>query len=171
MRIGPFKGFAIDLHGGYAMANNWLMPEVIPDITIFHAIKRRGGIAGATLSYENSRWGHASVTYDRALTSDGVSSGYYLWADRAMADFRAELTATPITPLAVTVRYHARNGRHVSDTNLHTISALDASASYSLNNRWGFFLELNNLLCKRYYMLGNVESQGFNGMAGFTCKF
>lgn len=186
---GPFRGAYAELFGGYAIANDWLMPLGFPACgfgpTLFKAIDMRGWHAGVRLGYKYKNLGEARISAEAAPQS--YDRGYYLWRDRAKYVIKAEVTARPIDRLDVGVSYELRARRALLDRtmvvdgvylynqefgfNLGNVSLLNIHGAYQLTKQLSVSLNLENLLNRRVSTLGLVESQGITGLAGVSYKF
>lgn len=186
---GPLHGAYAELFGGYAIANDWLMPLGFPGMgfapTLFKAIDMRGWHAGIRLGYKYKNLGEASVSAETA--PQDYDRGYYMWRDRAKYVIKAEVKARPIDRLDVGVSYELRARRAMIDRrmmidgiyiynqnyryNLGNISNLSINGTYSLTKQLSVSLNLENLLNRRVNTLGLVESQGITGLAGVSYKF
>lgn len=191
VRFGPLHGAYIEAFGGWATANDWLMPigelataEYTP--SSFKAVNIKGWHAGVALGYKHryfdfkAKGEMAPSSYDR---------GYYLWRDRARYVVSASVTARPIAGLTVDVDYSLRCRRSIIDRsftidaltgerfetesrfNLGNLSSLNLGGAYDFTRQFTVFLRLENLLNHRYTTLGLVEAQGFTGLAGVAYKF
>lgn len=187
MNIGPFAGFSAKLFGGYAIANDWLMPQLTTlsdksgtqsiDISNFGAYDLKGWHAGIALDYD---W--------RSIVKTGVSAefapqkpdkGYYLWRDRAKYVIKAYVEACPFKKLSAGVGYELRGKRcnyafdqsEYDAIELKSVNNLYANASYSLNEAFTIFARGENLLNKRYYLISDIYAQGIKGLVGVSYKF
>lgn len=188
--IGPFYGAYIDLFGGYAKANDWLMPVAtygfFPGGQVFEPADISGWHAGAAIGYDYRKILSARVSYETA--SNDQDRCYYQWRDRARHVVNAELKVRPITPLLITLNWEFRAGRRMFGyteypvqgnittfetyaTRLGTVSTLNLSAGYSVTEALTVFINGENLLNRRYTHLGDRYSQGITAMIGAALKF
>lgn len=187
MNIGPFAGFSARIFGGYAVANDWLMPQMTylqtkmgeqaVMMTNFGAYDLKGWHAGLGLSYSWRSIVKAEVSAE--IAPQKPDRGYYQWRDRAKQVIKAGVEARPISQLKVGVGYELRNkrcnyfynGDEYLAINLKSVSNLSVNASYELNNAFTIFARCQNLLNKRYYLVTDIEAQGVNGLVGVSYKF
>lgn len=191
LRIGPFAGASIEIFGGYAIANDWLMPcSTTESAGVFREFDIKGWRAGAAVSYVNARWGSARLSYECAPHSETRS--WYIWRDRASRVVTANLTVTPISKLSLDLEYQFRSGRRLFNEvvaplieeypdmgyaggyvkePLGIVSTLNLGATYSLTRKFSVFVRGENLLNRRYRHIGLVESQGVTALLGITYKF
>lgn len=166
--IGPFRGAYVELFGGYARANDWLLPVggmmngcVTEDI--------RGWHAGAAIGFRYNSLLDFRTSFEAAPSAgDKGNRGYYLWRDLATKVVEASLTVRPIKPLGIDLGYQFRSGRFNS---LGTVSDLSAGASWRFSQQLTAFLRGENLMNRSYMMLGGVAAQGIHGTVGAAYKF
>ncbi|MGN0224344.1 MAG: hypothetical protein ACI4AM_10030 [Muribaculaceae bacterium] len=186
MRVGPFKGFAIEVFGGYDKVDNYLMPDLymlhftasgyegvtIDPLAAFAPEDIKGWHAGVNFTY-TSRLFDANLGVE-AAPSDG-DEAYYLRRDRAQYVFTAGVQARPIDKLEVGVGYEFRNhrlGYYVYGTeHLGCVSDLTLNASYRLTPQLSLFANLDNLLCRRYQVVPGLLSQSLCGLVGASIRF
>lgn len=197
-RVGPFKGFALNLSATYAAADDWLMPgEPFGGDLVFQHNKIRGWKfrAAAEYSYSNI----ASLALSGSLNpqkDDDVESGFYTDRDRAKYIFDAQLTVHPLSQLDIMAGYELRAGRNIryrrylgdwcgtSGTNdylsentyfycesLENIANLRVGASWRFTPAFTVFLRADNLLGRKTPLLSLLPGQGVHGLAGIAYKF
>jgi hypothetical protein len=184
INIGPFKGASLELRGGYAKANNWLMPTystwascangLVADITAFQGVNIKGWHAGATLSYAYRDLVKVHASYD--VAPQKYDRGYYLWRDRAKYVIGAGLEVTPIKPLSINLDYEYRAKRQTYTAayeamRLGNVNNLSLGAAYKFNETVSVFANAENLFCHRYDILYGLQSQGIKGLIGVAVKF
>lgn len=174
--FGPFKGMSVEVSWLYAAANDWLMPVALEDgLTIFTPAKMRGYRLRGAIGYRYGTKVELKVAYEMA--PQGPSRGYYLWRDRARNVVSADLRFTPIRQLDVTAGWEYRQGRAEICPNsgeslsLGAISNFKVGGLYRITDRWSAFVRGENLLCRRYLLIGGVPSQGITGLLGATYEF
>lgn len=185
--VGPFFGASLEFFGGYAKADDWLMPVSGADYiggAVFDRVDLSAWHLGAAIGYDYRKTISARVSYETAPNS--YEHSLYEWRDRARHVVNAELKVRPVTPLQVTLGWEFRAGRHsyfmdntISDLNVYTpvaeslgcVSNLSLGASYSVSGPLTIFARGENLLNRRYYHIGDRYSQGLNFMIGASLKF
>ncbi len=179
INIGPFTGFSARIFGGYAVANDWLMPTVTRDandyLLAYAPYDLKGWHAGVGLGYE-CRFVKADVSAETA--SHNGDKAYYLWRDRAKYVLRGAVDVRPIEALTVGVSYELRSGRNYCDDwsgfneiDLRSVSNLGLKASYTFTPAFTVFANVENLLNHRYYQTVGIEAQGLKGLVGVAYKF
>lgn len=186
LNIGPFKGFSARLFGGFAKANDWLMPQFTvlqsrDDLLTFSgtnygAYDLKGWHAGIGLSYQWRSIVKADVSAETA--SNGSDKAFYLWRDRAKYVINASVEVRPISALKLAAGYELRTDRHNYYTemidyaiDLKSVSDLRFEASYDINDALTIFARGENLLNRRYNIVSDIQSQGIRGLVGAAYKF
>lgn len=194
LTVGPFFGASLELVGGYAKANSWLMPTLAPKLqggAVFESVDLSAFRFGAAFNYEYRRLLSLRLSYEGAPNDYGRS--YFAWRDRARHVVGAELKLRPAKPLLITAGWEFRAGRriyetvseivgdpqaeiplvnhHVNAVGLGCVSSLGIGAGYSVNDRLTVFLRGENLLARHYYHIGFRYSQGPYGLIGASLKF
>lgn len=191
--IGPFRGFHFDLYGGYAIANDWLMPAFMDDsrICLFEQIDMKGWRVGAALGYKYNDIVELKASFEAAPQK--YDRGYYLWRDRAKNVLDASLRVTPISALDITAGFELRTKRAMwsvypdvdlsdpgninwdeyqpTEVSLGNMSNLKLGALYRIDSQWSAFVRGENLLNKKCLLPGNIPMQGLTGLVGVTYKF
>lgn len=174
--FGPVKGASVEVSWQYAAANDWLMPVTMEDgLTIFTPTKMRGYKLHAGVSYQYGTTVEVRTAYEMA--PQGPSRGFYLWRDRAKHAVSADVKVTPTAPLDIFAGWEYREGRAQicpntgAEQNLGMISNLKVGALYRITPQWSAFVRGENLLCRRYMLIGGVPAQSITGLIGATYKF
>lgn len=190
LTFGPFHGASIELFGGYAAANDWLMPNVMTDsefntnglvASYFTPTDLRAFHYGMRLAWKYNDRIEASVKYSGAPGSERHS--YYLNPDRAKHILDIAAKVKPIDRLTVEASYQLRAGRSIYPThaqelvdgdnkcNLHNMSTLNLGADYEVSDQLNVFLRFENLLCRQALMVNLHEQQSLHGLFGVAYKF
>ncbi len=200
MNIGPFSGFSARIFGGYAVANDWLMPQSttmfengeppldcgpnfdcgpqrLYSFTNFGYYDLKSWHAGVGLSYEWRSVVKVNATAETA--PNDADKSYYLWRDRAKYVINASIEVRPVKALKIGVGYELRAGRRNYASNdigavalrLANVSNLGVNASYDINESITVFARGENILNRRYELVTDIEAQGVKGLIGATYKF
>lgn len=184
MNIGPFTGFSAKIFGGYAAANDWLMPQYayLPlstwtGFTNFGYYNLKSWHAGVGLSYDWRSKVKVNATAETA--PNDVDKSYYLWRDRAKYVVSADIEVRPVEALKIAVGYELRACRRNYAWNTLTYEAIDlgnvsnlsVDASYAVNDAFTVFARGENLLNRRYNLITDIEAQGTKGLVGVSYKF
>ena len=186
VNVGPLAGFTLKLWAGWSKANNWLMPNLIDNITVndnlntFDSQSIEGWHYGAEARYAH-RYFEIYTGIEGAQSSHDY--GYYLWRDRAKLAFKAGVSVKPIAKLQIDADFSLRTSRK-SFTNsiedgiewytpidLGNANNLSLGGRYAVTPALSVFLRMENMLGKRYMLIPNIESQGFHGLLGAEFKF
>ena len=188
--IGPFLGANLEFFGGYAKANDWLMPvsgDGYLGGAVFDRVDLSAWHVGAALGYEYRKILSARISYETAPHS--YDHSFYEWRDRARHVVDASLKVRPIEPLQLTLGWQFRAGRRdyfmtdnlssPSDIALYTpqarslgcVSNLSLGASYTVSEPLTIFVRGENLLNRHYLHIGDRYSQGINFLIGASLKF
>lgn len=185
INIGPFSGFSAKIFGGYAQANDWLMPQLIfTDVnagittTNYGSYDLKGWHAGVALAYD---WqSKVKATLSAETASNDCDKAYYLWRDRAKYVINAGIEVRPISPLSIAIGYELRTGRHnycgypsqaENLLKLHSLSNLSLSASYRLTDAWTVSLRGENLLNHHYNLVTDIQARPIHALASISYKF
>lgn len=194
LTFGPFYGASVKLFGGYAVANDWLMPDVLSGAagpnpssnrlyygSMFNAVDLRAVHYGAEFAWKYNKNIEASVKYDGAPGS--YRHSYYLNRDRARHVLEAKASVTPISPLTIDAAFTLRAGRSLytiwgTETgaepvkyDLHNANSLDLGATWRFTDQISAFVRVENILGRRAYMYNMLEQQGVHGLIGAAIKF
>jgi outer membrane cobalamin receptor len=95
---------------------------------------------------------------------------------RPEMEFNTGITLHPAGNLTLGLDYYLAAGRktYVSgtgDEKMKNINELNVTGSYTINDTFGAYLKLNNLLFQEYELFYGYPLQGFNVMAGITIHF
>ncbi|WP_217938816.1 TonB-dependent receptor [Duncaniella muris] len=189
--VGPFFGAYLEFFGGYAKANDWLMPVVADSYlggAVFDRIDLSAWHGGAAVGYDYRKQLSARISYETA--PNDYDNSFYEWRDRARHVVNAELKLRPLTPLQITLGWQFRAGRRcygmadnlsgaTGDLQIYSpqarslgcVSDLSLGASYAATDALSIFAGGENLLNRRYYRIGDRYSQGIRFMIGASLKF
>lgn len=193
LRIGPFRGAAVNLSAHYAVANDWLMPyaEEMGVVAFAHTDVRGWQFnALATYSYRDLATLHLSGTIS-PVADDKVTRCYYTNLDHARYILDTELTLHPLKPLDIMVGYELRACRsmrwsaeglvfdydvsfpvsHDYKLPLDNLANLRVGASWRFTPAFTAFLRLDNILNRTTESYSLIPGQGFKGLAGIAYKF
>ncbi len=176
--IGTWKGFSLEILGGYAVANDWLMPvDMMQGCCGFSQVNLKGWHFGVVATYEYRDLAKLKVGYETAPQK--FNRGYYLWRDRARHVVDASLTVTPVKALDITLGYELRADRKIMNPanveshawNLGDVDNLSLGGLYRFTPQFSLFARLENMLNSKHMIIGDIPAQGFTGLVGFGYKF
>lgn len=198
LAFGPFYGASVELFGGYAIANDWLMPDAAditdrtgivsiddPERMVFSAmynpVDLRAAHYGAKFSWKYNKNIEASVKYTGAPGS--YKHSYYLNRDRAKHIIEAKASVTPVSQLTIDASFELRAGRSLYSHwgmmpgekplryDLLNSNSLNIGANYRVFDWLSVFARVENILGRRAYMFNLLEQQGVKGLVGAAVKF
>lgn len=172
--VGPWHGAYVELFGGYAKADDWLMPCYLDQTNFYIPTDISGWHDGVEIGYNYRNIVDFSIRYETA--SQDMNKGYYLWRDRAKDVVDISLQVSPINALDVTLGYEIRKDRYcVSDDkdvyDLGDAENLSLGANYRLSEEFSVFGIVENLLNSEYLLNGNIPAQSIYGLVGVNYKF
>ncbi len=180
LNIGTWKGLSVELFGGYAVANDWLMPfgNRLYEYCAFTRVDIKGWHIGAAMNYRYRDLAEMRVSYEAAPNKH--DKGYYLWRDRAGYVIDASLSLHPVEKLDVTVGYGLRAKRKMTsgveewllpDVSLGNMENLNIGALYRVDRKLSVFARLENILDNKCMLIEDIPAQGFTGLVGVGYKF
>lgn len=200
LKIGPFSGFYARPFIAYGVFKNELFPFIdevyIPDgiagtvrsiispYVFMQKLDIKGWKAGLELGYKYNDLIDLNVTVEGAKQDN--DKGYVTGLDRAKLVANAQVTVTPIKPLAVTVGYEMRSKRAYYSrfevkgappvvtwrkSDLRDVSNLKLQASYQVNDKLAVFVHGNNLFNQHWDEFMGIGSQKLSAMAGINVVF
>lgn len=188
--FGPFFGGTVELFGGYAKADDWLMPVVgaiYPAGGVWQSLDLRGYRYGVRIGYDNGHTFALNASYEGAPSKS--NRAWYENRDRARHIVSAEMRLRPIEKLNLTLGYEFRAGRSCymyddetvdmagfevypcSRVSLGAVSNLKLGIGVEASDRCTVFLRGENLLARKSCYIGGRPMQGINGMIGAALKF
>lgn len=186
--FGPWRGEYLEIFGGYAKANDWLMPNYTNNIAHFSEVDIDGWHIGVAAGYNYRDIIEGRVSYETA--PQDYDKGYYLWRDRARYVVNASLRITPIKPLDITIEYELRGKRRIEDEfyidrsemnmppvvnhsvyKLDHLDRLSVGALYRFTPQLSAFGRIENLFNNDYELIGRIPSQGIMVLLGGSYKF
>lgn len=197
VRVGSYKGFYAEIMASYAIANDWVMPQmeslvgapIVPSggynmIAEFATEDIKGYKLRGSVGYNWKNIVEVKTSIDFA--PQDFDKGYYQWRDRAKTVVEAQLCVRPIKPLDIEVGWEYRGSRAINSItteissyptpkktlrSLGSVNNLTVGALYRINSQWSAFLKGENLLNHHSLMIGGMPSQGITGLIGVTYKF
>lgn len=187
--VGPFRGAYLELEGGYARANDWLMPldGFTPqgEGVYFSGNDMKAWHGSAALGW-NSRY--VSVRTSCLFSPSSLDKAYYINRDRAAYVFDASVSVRPVKSLEIKAGYSLRACRAAYGydrydfsegmtvftpvrRNLGNAADLSLEANYSITPKVSAFVTASNLLNRSYLLLGDRPAQGLTALVGVEFKF
>ncbi len=195
IRLGSFGGFTADLHGGYAATRGAMRPSIL----YMTPVNVSGWTAGIEMSYRGYLPVELRFAAD-CYAAGSVSSGFADVPDGAKATLDASAIWHVNSAIDVRATYSLRACRRYvifdyeanifgnSDTrsaadyfdpyapirssgDLGNVSDLGLRADWRVTEKLSTFAQVDNLLCRRYYLLPFIASPRIHGMIGATLRF
>ncbi|MDR0750344.1 MAG: TonB-dependent receptor [Tannerellaceae bacterium] len=192
LKSGVAPGFRFNLFGGYKATDK--------DYFFIPSLHYRGfGNVSNTLSLNSKRlqagldmaYAYRKVfeimlkgVYNKwsVEKKEDLFSGYnipvleYNAYGRPEMEFNTGITVRPIDNLTLALDYYLATGRKmyvpgIGNEKMKNINELNVTGSYTINDTFGAYIKLNNLLFQKYELLYGYPLQGFNAMAGITIHF
>lgn len=188
--FGPFFGGTVELFGGYAKADDQLMPVVggiYPAGGVWESVDVKGYRYGARIGYDNGRTFSISASYEGSPSK--WNRAWYENRDRARHIVSAQLKLRPVDKLNVTLGYEFRGGRScymyddetvdmagfdvypMERVSLGAVSNLSLGIGVAPTDRLTVFVRGENLMGRKSLYIGGRPMQGINGMIGAALKF
>lgn len=191
MVFGPFFGATVELFGGYAKADDYLMPvagDIYPAGAVWQSLDVKGYHYGVRFGYDNGKTFALNASYEGSPSK--YNKVWYEHRDRARHVVNAEMRLRPVCRLQLTVGYELRAGRacYAYDedatadvaaydvyvpqrVSLGAVSNLTFGAGYSATDNFTLFVRGENLLGRKARYIGGRPMQNIHGMIGAALKF
>lgn len=188
--LTPVSGLRLSGYGRYAIVRGQLIPLVLVSSTyrmssLYDRANVNGWMIGAEAEYSFSDLFTAGARAQMA-GSDNDFVSWHTWHDGARYVAGGYISACPISPLEVKVGIDVRAQRKCAVINyskgnadpdnpeietLRRLTDLTISARYDIDSRLSAFITGENLLNKRWMMVGGMPARGIHGIFGATYKF
>ena len=91
-------------------------------------------------------------------------------------ELNAGITIRPIDKLAVALDYYLATGRSTQlygegEYKMNNINELNLTATYTLNDTFGFYVKANNLLAQKYELYYGYPRQRLSAQVGVNINF
>lgn len=186
LKGGPWRGFSIEIFGGYNFANDWLMPEFIAtDVVAFMPVDLRAWNIGGAIEAKIGDLLTAKAKY--TLNPGDYNHASYLNPDRAKQVVDVQLTVTPIDKLEIVGGFEWRHGRSIyahlpvlaegdysfehQQITLRNSNNLSLGARYAVFDWLSVFANVENIINNRAYEVWLHQQQGVKGLVGVAVKF
>lgn len=180
LRLGSFEGVTADIHAGYAATRNALRPAFADQIgfpAIMTPVRVSGWKAGIDIRYRGTLPVEAHFAAD--AYASGADSGFDYIPDAAKATIDAAILCHIRADIDLSIKYKLRACRsYVYETSygrsmvdLGNIADLGIRADWKFDERISTFLIVDNLLCRRHFVMPDIASPRLNGLIGATLRF
>jgi len=198
IKSGIVPGFWFNVFGGYKLTKGdyFLLPGYVvapgyaedrfSSLSILGDMDTKLFFGGAQLKYSYQKFFdiHLKGVYNHwttdfgdswqgGLNDEGTTFG------RPKMELTARITVRPIDKVALDLNYYLGTDRYttkalignVNELKVDNINDLNLTASYRLNDTFGFYVKLNNLLFQKYELYYGYPVQGFTAMGGININF
>lgn len=182
IRSGVAPGFWFDIFGGYQITNNELffVPFYTPEKDAFSYL---------SILQDNVKkaFGGVQVKYSyQQLFDINLKGVYNAWSvsnleevyGKPKMEINAGITVRPIQKLTASLDYYLATGRKTflgyeggSSQDMKNINELNLTGNYTINDTFGAYLKLNNILFQKYELYYGYPMQGFSAMVGVNINF
>lgn len=192
VKSGVAPGFWFDVFGGYKITKNevFFIPKADLGTNYFNTSYGFGNVSEALQLDADQVFVGANLKYSyQQLVDFNLKGVYNHWKIKGKespeTDYKAygkpemEITAgvtvRPIERLSASLDYYLATGRQtlLYNTNykMKNINELNLTGTYTLNDTFGFYLKLNNVLFQKYEVLYGYPLQSFSAMVGVNINF
>lgn len=192
IRSGIAPGFWFDVFGGYKITKNdvFFMPStIIPPsgefLQVCNTFQPNSDhlFVGANLKYSYQQLFDINLkgVYNnwKVKTGDKLYDEQYEYKayGKPEMEFTAGITVRPISNVTASLDYYLATGRYTSLYGYATlkkmknINELNLTGTYTLNDTFGLYLKLNNVLFQKYELYYGYPLQSFSAMIGVNINF
>ena len=191
LKCGAAPGFWFDVFAGYAatsndyyfMAYNPLMQDQFNYIVTRSDIDSKRFYVGADLKYSYQKLLdiHLKGVYNNWTMNQGDS---YVGGTpnheidpigKPEMELTAGITLRPVDRVSASLDYYLATGRNAevfgTVEEMDNINELNLTGAYTLNDTFGLYLKLNNVLCQKYELYYGYPMQSFSAMIGVNINF
>lgn len=189
IKSGVAQGFWFDVYGGYKITNNdlfftpspWLREEdTFANVSNAFQDDANHLFIGANLKYSyqqlfdiNLKGVYNHWKIDSQLDGGG-DIGFRAYGKPEM-ELTAGVTVRPINQITASLDYYLATGRYtvgqVGNEKMKNINELNLTGTYTLNDTFGLYLKLNNVLFQKYELYYGYPMQSFSAMIGININF
>lgn len=187
LRSGVAPGFWFDVFGGYKITNDEVF--FTPNLLL---TKKFANTSNALQANAKQAFGGISLKYSYQqlfdITLKGVYNNWnvenkedengtfdYKAYGKPEMELNAGITVRPIKNVSASLDYYLATGRYALVTGenekMNNINELNLTGSYTLNDTFGLYLKLNNVLCQKYELYYGYPMQSFSAMVGVNINF
>ena len=194
IKSGVAPGFWFDVFAGYKMTSDDVL--FIPHFATLenefgnfsHAMDNINTtllFVGANLKYNYQQLFELSLkgvynSWKAKYGDDWVGVGdnkelAHAWGKPEM-ELNAGVTVRPIDKLAIALDYYLATGRYTQfygtyEYKMNNINELNLTATYTLNDTFGFYVKANNLLAQKYELYYGYPMQRLSAQVGVNINF
>lgn len=175
------KGLKADVFARYAATRCAMRPASMSanaaDIAFMAPANVSGWQAGVDISWHDEL--PVEIHAGARLNAAGAASGFNDIPDGAKAILNAGASVCVGTNISIRTDYSLRACRRylllsdesAADAAMPNLSDLSAGATWRLNPRLNIFVSIENILCRRQYLLPGLPSARLSGLLGAAYRF
>lgn len=194
IKSGVAPGFWFDVFGGYRITSDdyFFVPNLYNTTDNFgnfsipaNLMDSKQLFVGANLKYSYQQLFEISLkgvynNWDVEYSKDRPSAGFLSTDPEAYGmpemEITAGITVRPIKNLSASLDYYLATGRKTildvaNDTKMNNINELNLTGAYNINDTFGLYLKLNNVLFQKYELYYGYPLQKFSAMVGVNINF
>jgi len=191
LKSGVAPGFWFDIFGGYKVMSDdfFFMPNIAylendfgSRYNIMDNIDTKLLFVGLNLKYNYQKWFDINLkgvynhwTADLGDEWDGTNNTEIKAYGRPKMEVNAGINIRPIDKVSIALDYYLATGRYsthtLDDIKMKNINELNITGAYDINETFGAYVKLNNVLFQKYEMYYGYPLQKFSAMAGININF
>ena len=192
IKSGVAPGFWFDVFAGYKMTSDDVLfipqfadlengfgnfSQAVPNVDT------KLLFVGANLKYSYQQlfeltlkgvYNNWKATYGEEWVGVADNDLPHAWGKPEM-ELNAGITVRPIDKLAVALDYYLATGRYTQwyteEYKMNNINELNLTATYTLNDTFGFYVKANNLLAQKYELYYGYPMQRLSAQVGVNINF
>ncbi len=180
LKSGIAPGFWFNIFAGYKITDDdlFFLQDYFStwgNVSVPIAMNSKVFKAGIELKYSYQKYidAYFKTVYNNWSVSSKVAEDYdELKAyGKPKLQIMTGLQVKPISPLSISLDYYLGSGREYEQEDLKNISELNLTGTYTINDTFGVYLKVNNLLNSKYDLLYGYPVQGISIMGGVNINF
>ncbi|WP_304958641.1 TonB-dependent receptor [uncultured Parabacteroides sp.] len=182
IRSGVAPGFWFDVFGGYKITSDevffapnltYLTDDIFANTSKALQANAKHAFGGVNLKYSYQQIFDINVkgVYNNWNVDDlGAAYG------KPEMEVTAGVTVRPISQVTASLDYYLATGRKAylgtpEGEKMNNINELNLTGAYTLNDTFGLYLKLNNVLFQKYELYYGYPMQSFSAMVGVNINF
>lgn len=189
LKSGVAPGFWFNIFGGYKATKNdvffypstWSMvaEKIFANVSRPLQLESKKLFVGANLKYSYQQLFDINLkgVYNNWKVEDNSieNAPDYKAYGKPEMELNAGITVRPIKNVSASLDYYLATGRYAyvayENEKMKNINELNLTGSYTLNDTFGLYLKLNNVLFQKYELYYGYPLQSFSAMIGVNINF
>jgi hypothetical protein len=185
IKSGIAPGFWFDIFGGYKITKDdvFFVPRIANyDSNSFANVSNALQVdadhlfVGANLKYSYQQLVEFNLkgVYNNWNVKKKADMPEYKAYGKPEMELTAGVTVRPIQSITASLDYYLATGRKAwigQNVNMKNINELNLTGTYTLNDTFGLYLKLNNVLFQKYELQYGYPLQSFSAMVGVNINF